>query len=249
MAIHQRLMQLAQSGAVSEPFPGAAAILQPGVYPSGSLAARLHPGPAALTMEAFSHLRPEEQAILAAQAQAAHAQAQAAQAQGQVSQFIPGMVPTAMMEQLMVQQQQQQQQQHHAMVNAVAAAAASGLAGPGVIPTLPENVLEMQRQYEALMQAVHKNPAMLQNPQVTLAIEQYQRAFSELAQFQQQRMHEAMLQNTQQEMLHKHLLLARVSGGLPDENSSSRGIRPGVIVQGPPMKIPPLTASDIVHPN
>ena len=187
--------------AVSEPFPG---VLQPGVYPSGPLSARIHPP---LTMEAISHLRPEEQASILAQMQA------------QPPQFFQGMVPGAVMEQLLAQQQQQQQQ-------VMAAVAAAGI-GPGVVPTMPENLMELQRQYEALVQAVHKNPALLQNVQVHLAIEQYQRIFSEQAQLQ--RMHEAMLQTSQQHELHKNLL-ARLPGTSPEEGQPSRGIRPGVIV-------------------
>ena len=228
MALHQqRLMALVQSGAIqvsSEPFPGAAAMFQPGLYP-----AHLHPvGHSGLTIEAISHLRPEEQAaaaaMLAAQHQAAQVQAAAAaHAQGQ---FIPGMVSPAIMEQLIAAQQQQQQQQQAALV---VAAATGGLT---------ENILEIQRQYEALALSVQKNPLLLaQNPQYHVVIERYQRILQEhhiQQQQQQQRMHEAMIQSSQQHELHKQLLLARVPGGAVaaagEENSASRGIRTGVIV-------------------
>ena len=225
----QRFMALIQSGAiqVSEPFAGApaGAMFQPGVYSVGSLAAaaQLHPGHA---LEAISHMRPEEQpaAIMAVQqAAVAQQQAQAAQSQG----LIPGVLPPAFMEQLLAQQQQQQ-----AMANAVAVAAAGGLPGTGVIPTTPDgNILEIQRQYEALVLAVQKNPVIAaQNPQISLAIDRYQRILHE-HHIQQQRMHEAMIQNSQQHELHKHLLLARVpAGATPSESASARGIRTGVIV-------------------
>ena len=224
-------MALFQSGAIqaSEPFPTPTAMFQPGVYSAGGLAAtQLHPH----TLEALSHMRPEEQstALLAIQqAAAAQQQAQAAQSQGQVPQFIPGGVNPAIMEQLLAQQQQQQ-----AMANAVAVAAASGIpAATGVIPTTPDgNILDIQRQYEALVLAMQKNPLIgAQNPQIPLAIDRYQRILHD-HHVQQQRMHEAMIQNSQQQHeLHKHLLLGRVpGGGTPSETASTRGIRTGVIV-------------------
>lgn len=223
MALHQRLaMQMALGPgavAVSEPFPG---VLQPGGYHSGPLSARLHPS---LNMEALSHLRPEEQATVLAQIQA------------QAPQFFQGMVSGPVMEQLLAQQQQQQQQQQ---VMAAAAAVAAGIGpggigpggigpggiGPGIVPTTPENLLEHQRQYEILIQSVQKNPALLQNMQVHLAIEQYQRFFEQV---QLQRMQEAMLQTSQQHELHKNLL-ARLPGTSAEEVQPVRGIRPGVIV-------------------
>lgn len=213
-----RVMALVQSGAlqVNEPF-GPTAIFQPGLYPMGSLAAQLHPTPV-LTMEALSHLRPEDQAAAAMLAAQQQAQAQA-HAQGQLPHFLP----PGIMEQLVAQQQQQQQQ--HAMASAaVAAAAAQNVVN---IPSTPENLLEVQRQYEALVFAVQKNPATLaQNPQISLIIEQYRRILQE-AHIQQQRMHEAMTQHE----LHKRLF-GRVPGTPhSDENASTRGIRTGVIVQ------------------
>ena len=220
MALHQqRVMALVQSGIpVSEPFPGGAALFQSGLYP-----AHLYPGNQ-LTLE-------EQQAILAAQQmQQAQAQAQA-QAQGQVPQFIPGAVPTALLEQLVAQQQhQQQQQQQAALANAVVAAAtAGGLAN--VVPATPgDSILEVQRQYEGLMLAVQNNPIYAQNPNVHLALEHYKRILQEHHMQQQQRLHEVIMQNTQQHELHKHLLLARPPGAPAEEGSSSRGIRTGVIV-------------------
>ena len=187
--------------AVSEPFPG---VLQAGMYPSGPLSARLHPP---LTMEAISHLRPEEQASVLAQVQA------------QAPQFFQGVVPGAVMEQLLAQQQQQQQQQQ-----VMAAVAAAGI-GPGVVPT--ESLMELQHQYDVLVQTVQKNPTLLQNMQVRATIEHYHRIYSE--QVQLQRMHEAMLHTSQQHELHKNLL-ARLPGASPEEGQPSRGIRPGVIV-------------------
>lgn len=204
VAHHQRLMALVHSGGLQakEPFAPTTAIFQPGLYPVGSLGTQLHPA-SALTMEALSHLRPEEQAAVLAQAQA----------QGQM----PPFVPPGLMEQLMVQQQQQQ-----AMANAVAAA--SGLAGPNIIPSMPENILEIQKHYEALVLAVQANPALAQNPQVPLTIERYQRILQEA----HVRMHEAMLQNSQH---HGGIFIGRVPGGAPsDENASTRSIRTGVIV-------------------
>ena len=230
VAQQQRLMALLQSGAiqVSEPFPTPTAMFQPGVYSAGGLTAtQLHPH----MLEAFSHMRPEEQSttLLAIQQAAAAQQAQAAQSQGQVPQFIPGGVNPAIMEQLLAQQQQQQ-----AMANAVAVAAAGGIpAATGVIPTTPDgNILDVQRQYEALVLAMQKNPLIgAQNPQIPLAIERCQRILHE-HHVQQQRMHEAMIQSSQQQHeLHKHLLLGRVpAGGTPSETASTRGIRTGVIV-------------------
>ena len=231
MAVQQqRFMALLQSGSiqVSEPFSTPTAMFQPGVYSGGSLTAtQLHPH----ALEVLSHVRPEDQpaALMAIQqAAAVQQQAQAAQSQGQVPQFIPGGVNPAIMEHLLQQHQQQQ-----AMANAVAVAAASGIPATGVIPTTPDsNIIEIQRQYEALMLAVQKNPLIgAQNPQIPLAIDRYQRILHE-HHVQQQRMHEAMIQNSQQHELHKHLLLARVpgGGGTPSESASSRGIRTGVIV-------------------
>lgn len=223
----QRLMALIQSGAIQvsgEPFPGAA-MFPPGLYP-----AHLHPGHA-LTIEAISHLRPEDQAaaMLAVQ-QHAQAQVQAAQVQGQVPQFISGMVPPAFMEQFMAQQQQQQQAALAANV-VVATATGGGLPG-NIVPA--ENILELQRQYEGLITSIQKNPILAQSPQVHLAIERYHRILQEHQIQQQQRMHEAMIQNSQQHELHQQLLLARVPGGqTTDENPASRGIRTGVIVHPP----------------
>lgn len=211
VAHHQQFMALVHSGCLQakEPF-APAAIFQPGLYPVGSLATQLHPA-SALTMEAISHLRPEEQAAVLTQAQA----------QGQ----LPPFVPPGLMEQLMIQQQQQQ-----AMANAVAAA--SGLAGPNVIPSTPENILEIQKHYEALVVAVQTNPAIAQiNPQVLPMIQRYQRILQEAHiqnEVQNARMHEAMLQNSQH---HRGIFISRVPGGAPsDENASSRSIRTGVIV-------------------
>lgn len=198
VAHQQRFMAMVHSGSlqVKEPFAPTTAIFQPGLYPVGSLATQLHPA-SALTMEAFSHLRPEEQtAMLAAQQQA--------QAQGQVPPFL--------MEQLLAQQQQQ------AMANAV-------LAGPSIIPSTPENIVDIQKHYEALVVAVQTNPSIAQNPQVPLMIERYQRILQEA---HLQRMHEAMIQNSQH---HGGIFIGRVPGGPPsDENASTRGIRTGVIV-------------------
>ena len=213
-------MALVQSGVIpiTEQFPGAtaaAAMYQHGLYPA-TAAAHLHPA-----IEAFSHLRPEEQAAILAAQQQNLIQAQAAQGQV-IPQLIPGMVPPALLEQLMAQQQQQQQQA--ALANVVAAASVGGLAGPNIIQT--DNILEVQRQYEALIAQVQKNPVLAQTPQFHIAVEQYRRIMQEHHMQQQQRMHEVMIQNSQQ-----HLLLARVAGGPPEENASSHGgIRPGVIV-------------------
>lgn len=200
VAHQQRIMAaLVHSGGLQakEPFAPTTAIFQPGLYPVGSLGTQLHP----VTIEALSHLRPEEQAaILAAQQQA----------QGQ----LPPFVPPGLMEQLMVQQQQQ------AMANAVAAACA----GPNIIPSTPENILEIQKHYEALVLAVQANPAIAQNPQVPLMIERYQRILQDA----HARMHEAMLQNSQH---HGGIFISQVPRGTPsDENASARSIRTGVIV-------------------
>ena len=231
MALHQqRLLALIQSGAAvqigSEAFP--AAFFQPGSAAGGFYPAHLLPAATAhpLAIEAFTHLRPEEQAaLLAAQQQGIPA--------GQLQQFLsPGMVPPIVMEQLVAQQQQQQQQQQQALVVSAA---------PNIISAHPpENVIEIQHQYQMLMHSIHKNPILAQSPQVKMALEHYQRVMQE-HQIQQQRMlHEILMQSTQQQQqqqhheLQKQLLLARVPPGAPPTGEegvgSSRGIRKGVIV-------------------
>ena len=221
----QRLLALIQSGAVpvgTEPFPGAAIFQSGGLYP-----AHIHPGHP-LTIEAISHLRPEEQAALLAHIQ------QQQQAQAGIPQFMHG-IPPILMEQLIAQQQQQQQQQQ--AVLAAAASAAGGLtATPNMVPPTPaENVMEIQRNYELLMHSIQRNPIIAQSPQVKMAMEQYQRILQEHhMQQQQQRLVEVISQQQQHE-LQKQLFLARVPQGVQptivsEDSSSTRGIRTGVIV-------------------
>lgn len=227
----QRLLALFQSGATqigTEPFPGAsaAAIFQPGgLFPGAAGATPLPPVAHPFTVETLSHLRPEEQAaLLAAQA------AQQQQAHGAMPQFLHGPI---LMDQLLAQQQQQQA----ALV--VAASATGGLtATPSIAPPTPaENVAETQRNYELLLHSIHRNPIIAQSPQVKMTMEHYQRVLQEHHLQQQQRLAHEMLSQQQQHELQKQLLLARVPPGAappppmaPDEGSSSRGIRTGVIV-------------------
>ena len=222
----QRLLSLIHSGAVpvgTEPFPGAAIFQSGGLYHAAA-AAHLYPALAAhpLTIEAFSHLRPEEQATLLA------AQQQQQQAQGGIHQFMPGIVPPILMEQLIAQQQQQQQQQQQAALVVAGSAAGGMTATPNMVPATPaENVMEIQRHYELLLHSIQRNPIIAQSPQVKMAMEQYQRILQEHHMQQQQRFVQEVLSQHQHEM-HKQLFLARVPAS--EDSSSTRGIRTGVIV-------------------
>ena len=105
-----------------------------------------------------------------------------------------------------------------------------------MVPATPaENVMEIQRHYELLLHSIQRNPIIAQSPQVKMAMEQYQRILQEHHMQQQQRFVQEVLSQHQQHEMHKQLFLARVPPGVQatmasDDNSSTRGIRTGVIV-------------------
>lgn len=113
-------------------------------------------------------------------------------------------------------------------------AAAVGMS-PSILPPLPDNMMEFQRQIEAVMQQVQKDPSLINHPQVQYMMNQHQRLMavaqaqaqaqaqeqSLMMQLNYQRAQEAMIQQHQQEM----------QMGRPADDGQSRGIRPGVIVQ------------------
>ena len=178
------------------------AMLPPGMLPPG-----MHPG------------FPIENQLAAVKLEAEHA-------------AVVGGIPTPYfmhtmqpgMDNIMLVQQQQQQQQ-------LAAVAMAGM-NPLMNPSLPENVIELQRLVEAISQQAQKDPHILQTPYAQYILQQHQRLLQGVAAHEQMvhqmqmshRMQELMLQ--QQHELQKQMGLGRQS---PHEDSSAR--RPGVIVQ------------------
>lgn len=152
----------------------------------------------------------------------------AAMAAGGGVHLVPSM-PHVNME-LLLQQQQQQA--------ALAAAAQASGVSPLVAPTA-ENIMDFQRQLEAVMQQAQKDPQVLQNPHIQQMLAHHQRIMAvhqhqvqgaamqeQFMQNYQQKMQEMFLQ--QQQELHKHFA-AGVRA--PHEDGRGRGDRPPVIVQ------------------
>ena len=133
----------------------------------------------------------------------------------------PHFLPAAMANMELMAQHQQQQ-------------AALAAASPG-IPMTPENLMEFQRQIEMIMQQAQKDPSVLQHPHVQIMLQQHQRLVAAAMMHEhmvnQHRMHELnMIQQQQQQELHKQLVLGRP--GHEDSHHQVRpGVRPGVIMQ------------------
>ncbi len=149
-------------------------------------------------------------------------QQQAALAAAMGMHLVPGM-PHVNME-LLIQQQHQQQ------AALAAAQAASGMS-PVIAPTA-ENILEFQRQFEAVMLQVQKEPQLLQVPYVQQMIQQ-QRLLA--MHMQGAPMQEQNYQQRVQEMLmQQHEMQKHFAGVVrpAHEETHGRGVgRPPVIVQ------------------